>query len=175
LISDTHFNLNRENARSTGPDIAISADLLNEIVANVTIAAMLNYYPLSYWNATVDATVATNRNVYSFSRPINLVLPYALSLLASLPFLFIGYFSLQRNGVAALSDSFLQLLVTITRSEALDRVAQPCSLGGDEQATEELKRTRIMFGELAGGDRAVRRIGFGLEDEVVRLWKGSGT
>jgi hypothetical protein len=136
---------------------------------------MLSYYPLSYWNATVNATTATNRNIYSFSRPLNLILPYALSLLASLPFLVIGYLSLQRNGVAALSDSFLQLLVTMTRSEQLGRVAQPCSLGGDEQATEELKHTRIMFGELVGGDRAVRRVGFGLEDEIVPLQRRGGT
>jgi hypothetical protein len=132
---------------------------------------MLSYYPLSYWNATVNATISTNRNVYSFSRPLNLILPYALSLLASLPFLVIGYLSLQHNGVAALSDSFLQLLVTMTRSEKLDRVAQPCSLGGDEQTTQELKHTRIMFGELAGGDQIVRRIGFGLEEEIIPLEK----
>jgi hypothetical protein len=136
---------------------------------------MLSYYPLSYWNATVNATTATNRNIYSFSRPLNLILPYALSLLASLPFLIIGYLSLQRNGVAALSDSFLQLLVTMTRSEQLDRIAQPCSLGGDEQVTEELKHTRIMFGELVGGDGVVRRVGFGLEEETVPLKRGSRT
>jgi hypothetical protein len=136
---------------------------------------MLSYYPLSYWNTTVNATTATNRNVYSFSRPLNLVVPYALSLLASLPFLIVGYLLLRRNGVAVLSDSFLQLLVTMTRSEQLNRVAQPCSLGGDEQATEELKHMRIMFGELVGGDGAVRRVGFGLEDEIMRLQRGSRT
>jgi hypothetical protein len=174
-IRDTQFNLNRENGTSTGPELVISADILKDIVANVTIAAMLSYHPLSYWNATVDATVATNRNVYSFSRPLNLILPYAFSLLASLPFLVIGYLSLQHNGVAALSDSFLQLLVTMTRSEQLDHVAQPCSLGGDEQATEDLKLTRIMFGELAGGGQVVRRIGFGLEDEIVPLRRGTST
>jgi hypothetical protein len=136
---------------------------------------MLSYYPLSYWNTTVDATITTNHNVYSFSRPLNLILPYALSLLVSLPFITIGYLSLQGNGVAALSDSFLQLLVTMTRSEQLDRVAQPCALGGDEQATQELKHTRIMFGELVGGAQAVRRIGFGMEDEIVPLRKGTRT
>jgi hypothetical protein len=63
----------------------------------------------------------------------------------------------------------------MTRSEQLDRVAQPCSLGGDEQATQELKHTHIMFGELVGGDKAVRRVGFGLEDEIVPLQRRGGT
>lgn len=120
------------------------------------------------------ANVTTFHNVYSFSRPINLILPYTLSLALSLPFLIIGYLSLRRNGVAALSDSFLQLLTTMTRSDELDRLARPSSLGGGEMATKELKQARIMFGELVGKEGAVRRLGFGLEEEIVpisrRVW-----
>lgn len=128
---------------------------------------MLTYYPLSIWNTTVIADITTYRNVYSFSRPLNLILPYTLSLLVSLPFLVVGCLSMRRNGVAALSDSFLQLLVTMTRSEELDRVARPCSLGGGEMATKELKQTSIMFGELAGREGTRTRMGFGLENEIV--------
>jgi len=76
--------------------------------------------------------------------------------------------------VAALSDSFLQLLVTMTRSEELERVTRPCALGGDETATKELKQTMIMFGEIVRGDgkgRVVRRVGFGAQDEVTPLQK----
>jgi hypothetical protein len=151
------------------PSFMISEELLNEVVANVTIAAMLSYYPPSVWNATVVANVTTYRNIYSFSRPLNLILPYTLSLTLTLPFLVLGYLSLRRNRVAALSDSFLQLLVTITRSEELDRVARPCAPGGDETATQELKDMHIMFGELATESGAARRLGFGLEEEVVRV------
>jgi hypothetical protein len=177
-IEDTVFNSDRATLFAQGsgaaPKIVFTEALLNEVVANVTIAAMLSYYPLSVMNATVMANITTYRNVYSFSRPNNLILPYALSLIISLPFLIIGYMSLRQNGVAALSDSFLQLLVTITRSEELDRVARPCSLGGDEMAKKELKQTRIMFGELAQGNSNMgvsRRMGFGLEHEIIRVKK----
>jgi hypothetical protein len=174
-IEDTVFNPDRTALFAQGsgaaPKIVFTEALLNEVVANVTIAAMLSYYPLSVMNATVMANITTYRNVYSFSRPNNLILPYALSLIISLPFLISGYLSLRHNGVAALSDSFLQLLVTTTRSEELDRVARPCSLGGDEMATKELKQARIMFGELVQGHSnagVARRMGFGLEHEIVR-------
>lgn len=148
----------------------ITEDLLNEMVANVTIAAMLTYFPLEIWNQTVTANVTTSRNIYSFSRPINLILPYTLSLVLSIPFLVIGYISLQQNGVPAQSDSFVQLLIATTRSEELDLVAVPCSYGEDEVAMKELKQTRIMFGEIydANGDGMKMRMGFGLQHEIVR-------
>ena len=173
MIRDTLFNQNRDNWADTRPKLQISETLLNEIVVNVTIAAMLTYFPLSVWNQTVLANVTTSRNIYSFSRPLNLILPYTLSLVFSLPFLVIGYISLRRNGVAALSDSFLQLLVMTTRSGELDRIAVPCSLGGEEMATREMKQAKIMFGEIAdgNGDGRVSRMGFGLEHEVVRRGK----
>lgn len=124
----------------TGFDLDINVKILKDIVANSTIAVMLGSIPLKVTNATVDANTTTYHNVYSFSRPINLVLPYFLSLVRSLPFLVFGYFSLRGNCVAALSDSFLQLSVTITRGEELDRMVRPCELGGDEMATESSKR-----------------------------------
>ena len=132
---------------------------------------MLSYYPLSIWNVTAVANITTYRNTYSFSRPANLILPYALSLVFSLPFLIVGVLSLRSNSVAALSDSFLQLLVTVTRSEELDRIARPCEHGGGEMATTELKNTRIMFGKLSAADEGedkLGRMGFGLEAEILR-------
>ncbi|KAF2627128.1 hypothetical protein BU25DRAFT_411210 [Macroventuria anomochaeta] len=170
-IRDTAFNKNRYNVTSNGPSLEITGEILNEIVANVTIAAMLGYYPLSIWNITAIANITTYRNTYSFSRPANLILPYALFLVFSLPFLILGYLSLRSNRVAALSDSFLQLLVTVTRSEKLDRIARPCEHGGDEMANTELKNTRIMFGELSAADERedkLGRMGFGLEAEILR-------
>ena len=168
-IRDTVLNRNRDSLMTSGPDLDITEAKLNELVANATIAAMLAYYPLSKWNTTVTAKITTYRNTYSFSRPLSLVLPYTLSLALTLPFLVVGYLSLRRNGVAALSDSFLQLVVTMTRSEELDRLARPCELGGEESMTKELKDTRVMFGELARQDGARRRLGFGLPEEIVPL------
>lgn len=143
------------------------------MVANVTIAAMLAYYPLEVWNQTVVANITTSRNIYSFSRPLNLILPYALSLVASLPFLAVGYISLRRNGVSAQSDSFVQLLVAMTRSRGLDDMVRPCSRRKDEVAVRELKKTKIVFGEIAEskGNGVGRRMGFGLKHEIMRVNK----
>lgn len=128
---------------------------------------MLGYYPLLVWNTTVTANITTYHNTYTFSRPINLILPYALSLFISIPFLVSGYVSLQSNGFAATSDSFLQFLLTATRSENLDRMTLPCQFGGGEMATEELKNALIMFGELrVEKEDDVGRMGFGLEAEI---------
>ncbi|KAH7408716.1 hypothetical protein DE146DRAFT_777376 [Phaeosphaeria sp. MPI-PUGE-AT-0046c] len=173
LIRETRFNLNRDNWADTRPSFQVTEGLLNEMVANVTIAAMLTYFPLSVWNQTVLANVTKSRNIYSFSRPMNLILPYTLSLVLSLPFLLIGYVSHRRNGVPALSDSFIQLLVTMVRSKELDRVASLCSSEGGEMATKKLKQTKIMFGAIAdaNGDGCIRRMGFGLEHEMVRVSK----
>ena len=167
MTRDTFFNKDRFNHSSNGPSLETNPELMNDIIANVIIAAMLDYMPLSLWNTTLNATTTTYRNIYSFSRPIDLILPYSLSLLFALPFLVLGYLSLRENGVAAFSDSFLQLLVTVTRSEELDRIAQPCNNGGDEMATKELKDAKIMFGPLRTGDgEKLGRMGFGLEAEI---------
>jgi hypothetical protein len=155
-----------------GLSLVITEKLLNEVVANVTIATMFGLYPLSVWNTTVNATTTRHRNTFSFSQPLILILPYSLALLISLPFLILGYLSLRSNGAAALSDSFLQLLVTVTRSNELDRITRACSLGGNELATAELKDTRIMYGRLGAseaGDDTFHRMGFGLEKEVTSV------
>ncbi|KAL1600402.1 hypothetical protein SLS60_006787 [Paraconiothyrium brasiliense] len=170
LIGDTVFNQDRNNMTSDGPSLVITEKLLNEVVANVTIATMLGLYPLSIWNTTVNATMTTYRNTYSFSQPLLLTLPYSLSLAMSLPFLIIGFLSLRSNGVAALNDSFLQLLVNITRSNGLDRITRPCALGDNEMATTELNNTRIMYGRLStdeAADGTTHRMGFGLEVEIL--------
>lgn len=72
--------------------------------------------------------------------------------------------------MAALSDSFLPLLVTVTRSDSLDQMTRPGQHGGNEMVTEELTKARIMFGELVVSEPAseggVPRMGFGLEAEI---------
>jgi hypothetical protein len=133
---------------------------------------MFGFYPLSVWNTTVNATMTTHRNTYSFSQPLILILPYSLSLLISLPFLILGYLSMRSNGDAALSDSFFQLLVTMTRSTELDRLTRDYSLGGNKLAAAELKDTRIMYGSLSAkgaGDVTFHRMGFGLEEEITSV------
>ena len=46
------------------------------------------------WNTTANATVSTTINVYNFSRQLNLILPYFISLLLAVPFILIGRIAL---------------------------------------------------------------------------------
>ncbi|KAH6890271.1 hypothetical protein B0T10DRAFT_485456 [Thelonectria olida] len=176
LLRDTYFNTNIDDLSNGAPSFRITEGLLNEAIANATLHIMLSRFPLSAYNTTATATSTAFHNTYSFQRPLNLVLPYALSLAFSLPFVAIGLVSLRRNGVAALSDSFIQLLVTTARSDRLDHIAAPCSLGGDELALKELARTNIMFGEVSkrynSDGKVVKRVGFGLQGEVEPLCNG---
>jgi hypothetical protein len=121
MVQMTKFNRNRDsNDITLYPDLHVSAGLLNEALANVTFAVM---YSMPFWSMDSQATTSGFRNVYSFSRPMNLVLPYALSLLLSIPLLLIGVLSLWRNGVPAADGGFVQLLMTTTGSQALREAA----------------------------------------------------
>jgi hypothetical protein len=124
---------------------------------------------------TVNATTSTSINVYSFSQPLSLILPYFLTLLVSLPFVVLGCLSLFKNGVSAMDGSFIQIIATSTGSAVLDRAAAGGCLGGDESTPQELKDLKIRFGEFIGRDEPgrVKRAGFGIDSEVVPLKKGA--
>lgn len=144
---------------------------MNDYLFNMTVSMMLAY---GQWNTTVNATQSTLINVYSFSRPLNLILPYFISLGIALPFILIGVLALIWNGVSANDGSFMQIITTSTGSAILDKAAAGGCLGGEENAPQELKDLRIRFGELIGRDDPgrIKRAGFGAEGEVTALKKG---
>lgn len=127
------------------------------------------------WPTTANASVASVNNVYSFSRPLNLILPYFISLGIAMPFLLLGGFALLRNGVSAMDGSFTQIISTSTGSAVLDQAAAGGCLGGNESVPQELKDLRIRFGEFVGRDEPgrIKRAGFGTESEVIPLKKGT--
>lgn len=127
------------------------------------------------WNTSANATIETTINIYEFSSPLNLYLPYSVSLLVALPFLCLGLWALWKNGVSAIDSSFLQILMTTTGSAALDRAAAGGCLGGDESVPDELKNMKIRFGEIleGKGHGQIRRAAFGTEDEVTTLSRGN--
>lgn len=127
------------------------------------------------WNTSANVTVLSVVNVYSFSRPLNLIIPYFLTLLLSLPFIILGGIALFNNGVSAMDGSFIQILSTSTGSSIIDKAAAGGCLGGNESVPDELKELRIRFGELIGRDdtASVKRAGFGVEGEVRALEKGA--
>lgn len=156
----------------------VTQDILNSLLMNVTLTAISTY---GYWNTTVNVTVPSSINTYSFSRPNNLILPYIISLFFALPFILLGLWALHFNGVSAIDGGFIQLITTTTGSKALKKQAAAGSLGGRENIPEELQKLKIRFGELknktkhelGGRGGEIRRAGFGTEDEIVPLTKGA--
>lgn len=126
------------------------------------------------WTTTANATKVTTLNVYKFSQPLSLLLPYFITLIVSLPFVVIGCLSLFRNGVSAMDGSFTQIITTSTGSAVLDRAAAGGCLGGNESLPDELKDMKIRFGEFVGREDPgkIKRAGFGVEGEVKPLEKG---
>ncbi|KAL2063523.1 hypothetical protein VTL71DRAFT_5328 [Oculimacula yallundae] len=174
VIDSTRFNdafgrySPSENAH---PSFNITQDLMNEYLFNITTSMMLAY---GSWTTTVNATRLTSHNVYAFSQPLSLLLPYFITLFISLPFVVIGCLSLFKNGVSALDGSFTQIITTSTGSAVLDRAAAGGCLGGNESLPDELKNMEIRFGEFVGRDDPgrIKRAGFGVEGEIKTLEKG---
>lgn len=126
------------------------------------------------WNTTANATVSTTINVYSFSRPLNLILPYFITLLLAIPFICVGGIALHSNGVSAIDGGFMQIISTSTGSAVLDRAAAGGCLGGEESVPQELKDLEIKFGEIIDREDPgrIKRAGFGVESEITTLKKG---
>lgn len=126
---------------------------------------------LTISNQDVQTEVTTTRyvNRYSFEHPARLIIPYAVTLIGTLVFIFLGVIALLQNGVSASIGGFIQLLCTTKGSQTLDDITLDNSLGG-ENISDELKNLVVKYGELKNGD-VVRR-GFGVPGEVRDLVKG---
>lgn len=127
------------------------------------------------WHTTTNATTSATINVYSFSEPLTLIIPYFATLLVSLPFLILGLIALRRNGVSAIDNSFIQILATSTGSAAVDRAAAGACLGGNENVPNELKDLKIRFGEIIDRNEpgGIKRAAFGVDGEVTELTRNT--
>jgi len=149
------------------PSFNVTQDSLNDALFNITTSILRTY---QYWNTSANATMENTVNVYSFSSPLTLLLPYFLSIILAFPFVLQGFWALVRNGVAATDGGFMQIISTSTGSAILDSAAAGGCLGGDESVPRELKDLKIRFGEFVGQEGLrVRRAGFGVEGEVRGL------
>ncbi|CZR55289.1 uncharacterized protein PAC_05176 [Phialocephala subalpina] len=173
VIDSTRFNqVFNQYTNAANPSFNISSDILNDYLLNMTMSIATAY---GRWNTSANATVTTLINVYSFSQPLNLLIPYFLTLLLSLPFIILGSIALLNNGVSAMDGSFMQIITTSIGSSVLDKAAAGGCLGGNESMPEELKDLKIRFGEFLGRDDpgGIKRSGFGVEGEVRALQKGA--
>lgn len=146
----------------------ISASSLQDLLKNITISM------LTLNQTTMKITTTQNKlvNIFAFTYPFNLILPYFISLLASLAFIITGALALYANGVPASSNSFFQILCTTRGSHAVDVAAAQACLGGPDNVPEPLKDMEVVFGELEPSlDCNFRRAGFGIPSEVSPLIK----
>ncbi|BAE64006.1 unnamed protein product [Aspergillus oryzae RIB40] len=162
----------------------VSEEILNSMLANVTLSA-INHFQL--WPTLVNVTQQDVRTQYVWSRPLNLLLPYFLSLGVALPLAILGYWSLRQNGVPATDNGFLQVAMTTRGNYKLDQLAMGGCLGGNHNESAELKNLEVQFGELIQPNRSrldiepnhlgsptadVRLAGFAPKDEVAPLLVG---
>ena len=86
-------------------------------------------------------------------------------------FVTLGLFALWRNGVAADSGIFLQVLCAVAnKNSRLTRLAKEACLGGSENHTKELLDLNVRFGEVKD-DKSLAA--FGTADEVTKLKRGT--
>jgi hypothetical protein len=57
---------------------------------------------IGLWNTTANASISSAINVYDFSQPLMLILPYFITLAVSIPFILLGGLALLKNGVCKL-------------------------------------------------------------------------
>ena len=119
----------------------ISPARMEELLQNVTISVL----SVSPSNISTTILWSNTANFYTFYRPINLLLPYSLSLTAAIFFIVLGLLALKSNGISASSGGFLQTLTTARASETLNHVAEKSSPGGRENTATHLRVFHIVF------------------------------
>lgn len=121
----------------------------------------------------MPVTTTRYRNIYQFSEPLNLILPYSICLGVATIFVIIGIWSLIRNGVAAADGGFLQVMMATRGDTEMDRLVLEHGMIGANDVPQDLKDLKIRYGELVGrettGARGEIRWGFGTIEETVSL------
>lgn len=118
--------------------------------------------------------ISSDVNVYSYNRRV-LIITYAVVFLGTLIALLIGGAAYFKNGVSH-QLSFSAFMST-TRNYRLDELTAGSSMGA-MPLRDSIKSTKLQFGLLRNADEeadreeAMRRVGFGLSDQIVPLKKG---
>ncbi|KAF2993874.1 hypothetical protein E8E13_001624 [Curvularia kusanoi] len=109
----------------------------------------------------VNGTVSRTYNVYRFHNRLSFFLPYGLSLGLSLPIILLALraFRIRNQGVSAITGGFFQILMTTRGRGSLDDIVLKGSgtMGGLENVSEELRESKIRFGELIDADDVEHR------------------
>jgi hypothetical protein len=183
LLRDSLFYKGRLNEGNKGfgnvspDDIDLSEEILNEFIANISISTII----LNTWYQQNPVNITGFRNVYTFSSPLSLILPYSIFLVLGLLCNILGLFSLAFNGETAEDGGFLQIMLNTQGDTEMNRVARTRRVKEKKVFEKELLDLRVRYGELVGqvgsrdenGERTELKIlGFGTVNETVALrWK----
>jgi hypothetical protein len=148
--------------------VKVTEAALNELLTDITMSLMT----LDLWTDNINVTATVYRNTYEFSRKINLIIPYTLSLAFGLLIVGLGLGSLFYNGVPA-SDGFMQVMMATRGRTEMERLVLKENLAGSEKASQELMGLKVRYGELVSVDavKEDRIWGFGTVEETVSLRK----
>jgi hypothetical protein len=143
---------------------------MQNLLQNVVISMLT----LNRTTTQTNVTESTIVNVFSFSNPARLIVPYFLSACISLAFIIGGGHALLSNGISASTGGVFQTLCTTRGSERLGVLAAKGCLGGRENVPEDLKNLKVMFGVFKNSDHSSSKpiAGLGTVDEVIPLVKG---
>jgi hypothetical protein len=137
-------------------DVNVIEASLNELLTNITFS-LARLKLCTDNNVTVNTTEYLNTD--DFSRPSNLILPYALCLAAGLIIVALGLWSMWQNGVSA-SDGFMKVMMATRGRTQMERLVleQSGEFGDVDKASKMLKELKVRYCELV----------------MVRIWGGGG-
>jgi hypothetical protein len=135
----------------------ITSSSLQELLKNITISLLT----IPNTSKSINITSTETRNVYVFAPPMNVILPYAATLIGSLCFVGIGLVMLWKNGIPATTGGLLQVLCSTQGSSTLKQLVTETP----GNASDELKTLKVRYGNL-GSVSGKTMLGFGTRDEL---------
>ncbi|EHK24942.1 uncharacterized protein TRIVIDRAFT_31057 [Trichoderma virens Gv29-8] len=147
-------------------------ELIEELSRNITLS-LFSADQILYQNDTM-VKISSDVNVYSYNRRV-LIITYVVVFSGTLIALLIGGAAYFQNGVSH-QVSFSAFMST-TRNYRLDELTAGSSMGA-MPLRDSIQSTKLQLGflrnvdEEVGEEEAMRRVGFGLSDQIVPLQKG---
>jgi hypothetical protein len=155
-------------AKISPKEINVTEAAINEYLIKMAISAL----SLDVGKAPVPVNITTYQATYEFSNPLNLILPYSLSLLFCIVFVVIGIWSWTHNGASAADGGFLQVMTATTGRTRMEDLVVAQHIDKDN-LPEELLDLEIRYGELLDADGVGTGVaGFGTVEETKLLRKG---
>ena len=155
--------------------ISITPELLNEALFNITTTFANS--DSNYFRQQVVSKRTTYLPTYSFSQPLNLLLPYFIPLIISSVIVLYTIYTITYTCPLSAMGGFTQILMTTAGSKKVSEVAIGGCLGGNDNIPAQLKSLRVRFGDVTspsgdGSGEMVRQAAFGVEGEVSPLTVG---